>query len=95
VPQVGGRRNRDSAVDLEPAVGRLVGADMEETLLRVIDDDIDVPHAGHRLIIQYGTRAAEIARSRARTAADVNDEQPWLDIAEAVARDKPPLPGAR
>ena len=63
-------------------------------MLEVLDD-IAVQRAGHQLVVQYGTRAAEIARGRARIADTVDDEQAWLDIAEAIARDKPPLPGAR
>jgi len=37
---------------------------------------------------RYGSRAAEIARARARIAANVDDEQAWFDIAEAIARDR-------
>jgi len=60
---------------------------METTLDDLIDDDIDVQHAGHQLIVRYGSRAAEIARARARIATNLHDEQAWLDIAEAIARD--------
>jgi len=57
------------------------------TLDLAYDDDFDVQHAGHQLIVRYGSRAAEIARARARIATNVHDQQAWLDIAEAIARD--------
>ena len=41
----------------------------------VDDDDFDIQHAGHQLFVRYDSRAAEIARARARIAGNVNDEQ--------------------
>ena len=58
-----------------------------EELLEVVDDLDAIEAAEHRLIIQYGPRAAEVARGHARIAEDVNDERMWLDIAEAIDRD--------
>jgi hypothetical protein len=57
---------------------------MEDTLETVGDD---IAAAAHRLIIQYGSRAADVARGHARIAEDVDDERVWLDIAEAIDRD--------
>jgi hypothetical protein len=59
---------------------------MEEPMPE-IDDIAAVQQAAHRLIVRYGSRAAEIARSRARTAPDIEDEQAWLDVADAIDRD--------
>ena len=70
------------------AGGRLVGPDMETMTLHLADDDFDVQRAGHQLFVWYGSRAAEIARARARCAGNVNDEQAWLDIAKAIARER-------
>jgi hypothetical protein len=51
-------------------------------------DDGTVEAAAHRLIVQYGSRAAEVARGHARIAEDVDDERVWLDIAEVIDHDK-------
>lgn len=60
---------------------------MQEMTLDVVVDDIAVQQAAHQLIIQYGSRAADVARGRARIAVDADDERAWLDIAEAIDRD--------
>jgi hypothetical protein len=52
-----------------------------------VDDDGAIKAAAHRLIVQYGPRAAEVARGHARIAEDADDARVWLDIAEAIDRD--------
>jgi hypothetical protein len=57
-----------------------------EELLEVDDDTVEA--AAHRLMVQYGSRAAEVARGHARIAEDVDDERVWLEIAEVIDHDK-------
>jgi Trp operon repressor len=59
---------------------------METTL----DVDDDIAQAAHQLIVQYGARAAEVARGHARIAEDDDEERAWLDIAEIIDREKVP-----
>jgi hypothetical protein len=63
-----------------------VESGMEEAL-ELADDDIAVERAAHQLMLQYGSRAAEVARGQARIAEDDNAERVWLKIADAIDRE--------
>jgi hypothetical protein len=59
---------------------------MEDTI-EVDSDDVGIQRVARQLMLQYGSRAAEFARGQARIAEDVDAEQTWLKVAEAVDRD--------
>ena len=56
-------------------------------IAKVVDDLDAIEAAAHQLMVQYGSRAADVARGHARIAEDADDERVWLDIAEAINRD--------
>jgi len=58
------------------------------TLFEILDDDISAERTARELRVRYGRRAAGIARGRAMLAVNVEDEQKWLDVADAIEHDE-------